>query len=98
MQEKKLKPKILENTRSKSGITLIALIITIIVLLILAGVALATLTGQGNIIGNAENAVGKYNNSVTKEQQLLNELEKYFQSELGGEEPTPPIRRTRGKP
>ena len=61
---------------------MIALIITIIVLLILAGVALATLTGQGNIIGNAGNAVGKYNNSVTAEQQLLNEIEKHFQNYL----------------
>ena len=53
-------------------------------LLILAGVALATLTGQGNIIGNAENAVGKYNNSVADEQQFLNEIEKYFQNYLEG--------------
>ena len=63
-------------------------------LLILAGVALATLTGQGNIIGNAENAVGKYNNSVASEQQLLNEIEKYFQNYLeggnGDNPPTPP--------
>ena len=63
-------------------------------LLILAGVALATLTGQGNIIGNAENAVDKYNNSVASEQQLLNEIEKYFQNYLeggnGGNPPTPP--------
>ena len=61
--------------------------------MILAGVALATLTGQGNIIGNAENAVGKYNNSVASEQQLLNEIEKYFQNYLeggsGGNPPTP---------
>ena len=41
--------------------------------------ALATLTGQGNIIGNAENAVGEYNNSVIEEQKLLNEIEKYLQ-------------------
>ena len=70
--------------KTTNGITLIALIITIIVLLILAGVALATLTGQGNIIGNAENAVGKYNNSVAEEQQLLNEIEKHFQNYLEG--------------
>ena len=55
-------------------------------LLILAGVALATLTGQGNIIGNAENAVGKYNNSVASEQQLLNEIEKYFIEHTNGGE------------
>ena len=60
-------------------------------LLILAGVALATLTGQGNIIGNAENAVGKYNNSVASEQQFLDEIEKYFQNYLeGGNENNPP--------
>ena len=69
--------------RKKVGITLIALIITIIVLLILAGVALATLTGQGNIIGNAEKAVGEYNNSVIEEQALLNTIEKYFGNYLG---------------
>ena len=44
---------------------------------------MATLTGQGNIIGNAENAVGKYNNSVTEEQALLNTIEKYFENYLG---------------
>ena len=43
-----------EKIKNKNGITLIALTITIIVLLILAGVALATLTGEGSIIGNAE--------------------------------------------
>ena len=63
-----------------NGITLIALVITIIVLLILAGVTLATLTEQGNIIGNAENAVEKYKNSVVGEQILLNRIEKYFES------------------
>ena len=68
-----------------NGITLIALIITIIVLLILAGVALATLTGQGNIIGNAENAVGKYNNSVAEEQQLLNEIMDYIKNDGNGD-------------
>ncbi len=74
-----------------NGITLIALIITIIVLLILAGVALATLTGQGNIIGNAENAVGKYNNSLTGEQQLLNEIEKYFIEHTNGDDNIPKV-------
>ena len=95
---KKMKGQILEKMKKKNGITLIALIITIIVLLILAGVALATLTGEGSIIGNAENAVGQYNNSVAGEEQLLNEIEKYFQNYLEGgnptedqPEPTPPV-------
>ena len=41
--------------KSTSGITLIALVITIIVLLILAGVTIATLTGDNrNTISSAE--------------------------------------------
>ena len=40
----------------EGGVTLVALVITIIVLLILAGVALATLTGDSGILNNAESA------------------------------------------
>ncbi len=36
--------------KSNRGITLIALVITIIVLLILAGVAVATLTGENGLL------------------------------------------------
>ena len=71
--------------KRENGITLIALVITIIVLLILAGVALATLTGQGNIIGNAENAVGKYNNSVNSEQELINGIDKVLANYVNGD-------------
>ena len=40
--------------KNQKGITLIALVITIIVLLILAGVAIAMLTGENGIITNAQ--------------------------------------------
>ena len=42
--------------KEESGITLIALIITIIVLLILAGVSIATLTGENGILTKASKA------------------------------------------
>jgi type II secretory pathway pseudopilin PulG len=45
-----------EKTSKKSGITLIALVITIIVLLILAGVSVATLTGDNGILTQAQSA------------------------------------------
>ncbi len=44
------------NKFSNKGITLIALVITIIVLLILAGVTIATLTGNDNLFKRAEQA------------------------------------------
>ena len=42
--------------KKQNGITLIALVITIIVLLILAGVSIATLTGENGILSKAETA------------------------------------------
>ena len=42
--------------KNNKGITLIALVITIIVLLILAGVSIAMLTGENGILTQAENA------------------------------------------
>ena len=42
--------------KKQKGITLIALIITIIVLLILAGVSIATLTGENGLLNKAVTA------------------------------------------
>lgn len=42
--------------KNNKGITLIALVITIIVLLILAGVSIAMLTGENGILTNAQDA------------------------------------------
>ena len=47
--------------KTNNGITLIALVITIIVLLILAGVAISTLTGDNGILGKAVQAREKTN-------------------------------------
>lgn len=52
------------NFKERKGITLIALVITIIVLLILAGVSIITLTGNNGILTKAENA---------KEQTIIGE-------------------------
>ncbi|MCI8272691.1 MAG: hypothetical protein HFJ55_01235, partial [Clostridia bacterium] len=47
-----------------NGITLIALVVTLIVLLILAGTSIAMLTGENGIISQAQNAK---NNSAKAE-------------------------------
>ena len=45
-----------ERLKERKGITLIALVITIIVLLILAGVSIAMLTGENGILNQANKA------------------------------------------
>ena len=44
--------------KNQKGITLIALVITIIVLLILAGISIAMLTGDNGILTKAQNELG----------------------------------------
>ena len=54
--EKKKISKTKEKLKGRNGITLIALVITIIVLLILAGVTIASITGENGILSKATNA------------------------------------------
>ena len=53
--------------KKENGITLIALVITIIVLLILAGVSIAMLTGQNGILTQANNAKVEQSHGAVKE-------------------------------
>ena len=57
------------------GITLIALVITIIVLLILAGVSIATLTGENGILNQATKATNKTKEASKEEQRKLAMIE-----------------------
>ena len=63
---KKLKE---ELKYGKKGITLIALVVTIVVLLILAGVTIATLTGDNGIITRANQAKDE-----TEEAEVIEKL------------------------
>ena len=64
-----MKQNLKERVNGKNGITLIALVITIIVLLILVGVTIATLTGDNGILTKAQNAKEK-NAQKTVEEQI----------------------------
>ena len=56
-----------EALRKNKGITLIALVVTIIVLLILAGISIAMLTGQNGILNRASEAQEKTGTAQTEE-------------------------------
>ena len=59
----------LRKNRREKGITLIALVITIIVLLILAGVSIAMLTGENGIIAQAKKA--KEKTEISSEEEYI---------------------------
>ena len=62
---------------NKRGITLVALVITIVILLILAGISIIELTKTG-VLKNAELAKEEYKKSVKKEQNDLNKINEYI--------------------
>ncbi len=59
----------MSRKKENQGITLIALVITIIVLLILAGVSIASLAGEGGILNKATKAETQ-NNQATIEEEI----------------------------
>ena len=65
----------------KDGITLIALVITIIVLLILAAVSIATLTGENGILTRANDAKIETAVAAVKENLRLEQIEKTIDEE-----------------
>ena len=75
---------------TNKGITLVALIITIIVLLILAGVSLSFVF-NGGILDKAQQAVDEYKNASEKEQDILDKIDKYLGNELGGGTTVPSV-------
>ena len=66
--------------KQKKGITLIALVITIIVLLILAGISISMLTGDNSILQKATDAKTNTDNANEKEQIQLAVLGSYNES------------------
>ena len=64
----------MRNIKEKRGITLIALAVTIVVILILAGVTIDAVFSENGIINKAKEAANSMNNAVTNDQAKLNEL------------------------
>lgn len=60
--------------KNNKGITLIALVVTIIVLIILSGVSVSVLTGENGLIQQARNERTEVNETVDNTQANLNEL------------------------
>ena len=75
--------------KRNNGITLIALIVTIIILLILAGAVINMAIGADGIFSRASDAVNRHNEEVTKEQQTLQDLavltDNYNPQYIGGQ-------------
>ena len=68
-----------QKGRKEKGITLVALVVTIIVLIILAGVTLNIVLDQNGIINKTQQATEDYDTAQREEQELLGVVEDYIE-------------------
>ena len=87
--ERKSKTRITNKMTAASGITLIALVVTIIVLLILAGVAISLSIGNNGIFKRAQNATDTWKNAEKNEELEMGKAENFIDG-LGENNPVKP--------
>ena len=93
--EKTNKKATRKNYSKQAGITLIALVITIVVLLILAGVSISTIFNDNGIIKKAQEAQNKMEQAKENDLTAINELNNWLEENggikntTGGNTPTP---------
>ena len=75
------------NNKSKNkqekGITLIALVVTIVVLLILAGVSISLVLNNNGVISKAKDAKNQYAEAQTNEEKHFNEVADWIDTKVG---------------
>ena len=72
------------NYLREKGITLIALVVTIVVLLILAGVSVNALFGNSGIIEKAKEAQNKMDKATENDQKQIGELTNWLDNQVNG--------------
>ena len=73
-----------KNYSNQTGITLIALVVTIVVLLILAGVSLNAVFGQDGIIQKAKDSQNKMDEATQNDLDSINELNNWIDGKTNG--------------
>ena len=68
--------EIREERRTERGITLLALIITVVIMIILAAVTINVTLGEGGLVQQAQHAAEKTQEAAKTEQEQLDELQK----------------------
>ena len=73
-----------KNYSNQTGITLIALVVTIVVLLILAGVSLNAIFSENGIIKRAQDAQNKMDQATQNDLDSINELTNWLDNQVNG--------------
>ena len=79
-----MKTKNKRNYLKQNGITLIALVVTIVVLLILAGVSINAVFGQDGIIQKAKDAQNRMDEATKNDLDSINSLNEWIDGKING--------------
>ena len=71
------------KNKQERGITLIALVVTIVVLLILAGVSISLVLNNNGVISKAKDAKNQYAEAQTNEEKHFNEVTDWIDTKVG---------------
>ena len=71
------------KNKQERGITLIALVVTIVVLLILAGVSISLVLNNNGVISKAKDAKNQYAEAQTNEEKHFNEVSDWIDTKVG---------------
>ncbi len=71
------------KNKQERGITLIALVVTIVVLLILAGVSISLVLNNNGVISKAKDAKNQYAEAQTNDEKQLNEVTDWIDTKVG---------------
>ena len=82
--KEKMKTKNKRNYLKQNGITLIALVVTIVVLLILAGVTINALFGDTGIINKAKDAQNKMDQAAENDLKAINGFNEWIDEQTNG--------------
>ncbi len=70
--------------KKNKGVTLIALVVTIVILIILAGVSMSMVLGENGLFTQAKNAANKMASAEANTQEAIKELENEINQNING--------------
>ena len=88
MGDEKMKNKISILKNKEQGVTLIALVVTIVILIILAGVSMTMVLGDNGLFTQAKTAANKMASAEANTQEAMKELQNEIEQNINS--PTAP--------
>ena len=74
-----------KNRKGSDGITLVALVVTIVILLILAGITIMYTMGDNSIFKKAQEAKNKTEEAIKSEQEYMKQVDNMINGYINGE-------------